>query len=139
MAKELILDVSHHQDPNNFNWAKLKDEIDLILIRVQYGSNTIDRQYKKFVELAEKHKIPFGHYAYGVFVSSKDAVVEANNFLKRGDSEATVWILDVESDTIESCKNSPLGEASQAFIDTLSKAGKKTGFYYEHLILENMV
>ncbi|HAO6121915.1 LysM peptidoglycan-binding domain-containing protein [Listeria seeligeri] len=130
MAK--ILDVSHHQSPNSFDWNKLKNEIDGIIIRVQYGSNLVDKQYKNFIAKAKQYKIPFGLYAYGVFVSVADAKVEAKDFLKRGDSAAKFWVLDVESDTIESCGAKNLSSASQAFIDTLKAAGKKTGFYYEH-------
>lgn len=67
-----------------------------------------------------------------MFVSVADAKVEAQNFLKRGDSAARFWVLDVESDTIEACGTAKLAAASQAFLDTLKAAGKKTGFYYEH-------
>ncbi|MBC2163406.1 GH25 family lysozyme [Listeria booriae] len=130
MAK--ILDVSHHQNPNSFDWDKLKKEIDGMIIRVQYGSNLDDTKDEIFIAKAKQHGIPFGLYAYGMFVSVSDAKVEAQNFLKRGDSAARFWVLDVESDTIESCGTANLAAASQAFIDTLKASGKKTGFYYEH-------
>ncbi|GAA3328796.1 hypothetical protein GCM10020331_074230 [Ectobacillus funiculus] len=34
-----IADFSHH---NSVDWSKAKDELDLAIIRVQYGSTTID-------------------------------------------------------------------------------------------------
>ncbi|MBC1523722.1 hypothetical protein HB884_05810 [Listeria booriae] len=127
-----ILDVSHHQNPNSFDWGKLKKEIDGLIIRVQYGSNLDDTKDEIFIAKAKQYGIPFGVYAYGMFVSVSDAKVEAQNFLKRGDAAARFWVLDVESDTIEACGTANLAAASQAFIDTLKAAGKKTGFYYEH-------
>ncbi|MBC6300292.1 GH25 family lysozyme [Listeria booriae] len=130
MAK--ILDISHHQTPGQFDWDKLKKELDGIIIRVQFGTNLIDRQYKNFIAKAKQHGIPFGLYAFGMFVSVADAKIEAQNFLKRGDNEAKFWVLDVEKETISACGTKNLAAASQAFIDVLKAAGKKTGFYYEH-------
>ncbi|MBC6310964.1 hypothetical protein HCJ66_15615 [Listeria sp. FSL L7-1582] len=130
MAK--IIDVSHHQTPAQFDWPKLAKEVDGIIIRVQFGTNVIDREYKNFIAKAKQYKIPFGLYAFGMFVSVADAKIEAQNFLKRGDSEAKFWALDVEKETIAACGTKNLAAASQAFIDVLKAAGKKTGFYYEH-------
>ncbi len=130
MAK--ILDVSHHQTPEMFNWTALKKEIDGLIIRVQFGSNLVDKQYKRFISKAKEYNIPFGLYAFGMFVSVNDARVEAKDFLSRGDKDAKFWVLDVEKETISACGTKNLAEASQAFIDTLKASGKKTGFYYEH-------
>lgn len=130
MAK--ILDVSHHQIPSDFDWNKLKREIDGIIIRVQFGSNLTDRHYKQFVSKAKQYKIPFGVYAFGMFVSVNDAKVEARDFLARSDSEAKFFALDVEKESIQACGKKNLAAASQAFLDVLKAAGKRTGFYYEH-------
>ncbi|GIN84793.1 hypothetical protein J6TS2_11790 [Heyndrickxia sporothermodurans] len=98
--------------------------------------NLIDREYKNHVANCKKYGIPFGHYAYGVFVSVADAIVEAKDFIKRADKEALFLALDVEKDTVASFKKksklADLGKASQAFIDELKKAGHKTGFYVSH-------
>ncbi|MEN2666050.1 GH25 family lysozyme [Listeria aquatica] len=130
MAK--ILDVSHHQTPEMFNWTALKKEVDGLIIRVQFGSNLVDKQYKRFISKAKEYNIPFGLYAFGMFVSVNDARIEARDFLSRGDKEAKFWVLDVEKETISACGTKNLAAASQAFIDTLKASGKKTGFYYEH-------
>ncbi|MGE8207696.1 GH25 family lysozyme [Heyndrickxia sp. NPDC080065] len=128
----VIMDISHHQISSKIDWAKAAKEVDLCIIRVQYGSNLIDREYKNHVANCKKYGIPFGHYAYGMFVSVADAIKEAKDFMARADMDALFLALDVEGDTIKSCGTKDLAKASQAFIDELIKAGHKTGFYVSH-------
>lgn len=128
----IIMDISHHQPSNKIDWAKAAKEVDLVIIRVQYGSNLIDREYKKHVANCKKYGIPFGHYAYGMFVSVNDAIVEAKDFINRADNDALFLALDVEGDTVKSCGTKDLAKASQAFIDVLKDVGYKTGFYVSH-------
>lgn len=127
-----IIDISHHQPSSQIDWAKAAKEVDLVIIRVQYGSSLIDREYKNHVANAKKYNIPFGHYAYGRFVSVEDAKVEARDFLNRIDKAAKFLVLDTEDDTVISCGTEKLAEASQAFIDVCKAAGYKTGFYVSH-------
>jgi GH25 family lysozyme M1 (1,4-beta-N-acetylmuramidase) len=132
MAKSLIVDLSHHQPSSKINWEKASKEVALVIIRVQYGSLTIDREYKQHIANCKKHNIPFAHYAYGMFTSVEDAKVEARDFLKRIDKDAQFLVLDTEDDTINSCGTKNVAAASQAFIDICRKAGFKTGFYVSH-------
>ncbi|MEZ2715439.1 LysM peptidoglycan-binding domain-containing protein [Niallia circulans] len=127
-----IIDISHHQPSAQIDWAKAAKEVDLVIIRVQYGSALIDREYKNHVANAKKYGIPFGHYAYGRFVSVEDAKVEARDFLNRIDKSAKFLVLDTEDDTVISCGTEKLAEASQAFIDVCKASGYKTGFYVSH-------
>lgn len=127
-----IVDLSHHQPSSKINWALASKDIDLAIIRVQYGSKDEDTEHKNHVANAKKYGIPFGHYAYGCFVSVNDAIVEANDFLKRADKDAKFLVLDVEKNTVASCGTKNLAQASQAFIDTCKKAGFKVGLYVSH-------
>jgi LysM repeat protein/GH25 family lysozyme M1 (1,4-beta-N-acetylmuramidase) len=127
-----IIDVSHHQPSNKIDWAKAAHDIDLVIIRVQYGSKKVDREYKNHVSNCKMYGIPFGHYAYGRFVSVADAKVEAKDFLSRIDKDAKFLALDTEKDTIDACGTKNVAEASQAFIDVCQAAGYKTGFYVSH-------
>lgn len=129
MNKDLIADISHHQLSHDIDWAEAAKEVALMIIRVQYGSNTIDREYKKHVENCKKYKIPFGHYAYAQFVSVADARVEAKHFLERIDNDAKFLVLDVEECTTGKDQIVP---ATQAFIDVCKKAGWKIGLYTGH-------
>jgi len=132
MAKNLIMDISHHQISSAINWKKAAEEVALCIIRVQYGSKLIDREYKNHVANCKKYGIPFGHYAYGHFVSISDAEVEARDFLNRMDKDALFLALDTEKDTVSSCGTKDVAEASQAFIDVCKAAGHKVGFYVSH-------
>ena len=125
-----IADLSHHN--GSINWAAASQELDLAIIRVQYGSRTIDTRYKEYVQGCKDYGVPFGHYAYGCYVSVQDAIVEANDFMARADKEAKFLVLDVEDDTLASCGAANLAKASQAFIDTCRAAGWKVGLYVSH-------
>ena len=129
MTKNLIIDISHHQPSNRIDWAHAAKEVALMIIRVQYGSLTIDREYKKHVANCKKYGIPYAHYAYARFVNVNDAKVEAKDFLDRIDKEAKFLVLDVEELTTP--KNQ-IVDASQTFIDSCKGAGWKTGLYTGH-------
>ncbi|MEH7209918.1 GH25 family lysozyme [Priestia megaterium] len=125
MSKK-IADFSHHQ--GTVDWKKAKDELEVAVIRVQYGSKVVDDKYKEYVAGCKANKIPFGHYAYGQFVSESDAIQEAKDFLSRADKDAQFLVVDVEEVTTK--KASDLVPATQAFIDHLKKnSGKKVGLY----------
>ena len=124
-----IIDISEHQGVIDF--AKLKNEVDLVIIRVQYGSQKIDKRYKEYVAECKKYGIPFGHYAYACFVSVEDAKVEAKDFLQRADKDAKFLVVDVEEVTTKNPAD--LVPATQAFIDYLKQAGvQKVGLYTGH-------
>ena len=125
-----IADLSHHN--GSINWAAASKELELAIIRVQYGSRTIDTRYKEYVQGCKEYGVPFGHYAYGCYVSVQDAIVEANDFMARADKEAKFLVLDVEDDTLASCGAANLAKASQAFIDTCRATGWKVGLYVSH-------
>lgn len=124
-----IVDLSKHQ--GDIDFAKLSKQVDLAIIRVQYGSTTVDSKYKEYVAGCKKHGIPFGHYAYARFVNVNDAKVEAKDFLARADKDALFLVVDVEEVTTRD-KND-LVPATQAFIDYLNENGdKKVGLYTGH-------
>lgn len=123
-----IVDISHH---NTVNWATASQYLDLAIIRVQYGSNTVDRKYKDFVAGCKQYGVPFGHYAYALFVSVEDARVEARDFMKRADKDAKFLVVDVEELTIKGRPDLML-PATQAYVDELRKEGWKVGLYTGH-------
>ncbi|EMY5507593.1 MULTISPECIES: GH25 family lysozyme [Bacillus] len=128
--KKHIIDISKWND--SINWDVLAPQVSLAICRVQYGSDTVDVLYKQHVAQLEKRGIPHAAYAYGCYVSVNDAIVEANDFMKRTNSNAKFLVLDCEDDTLKSCGPDNLAAASQAFIDTCKAAGWKVGFYVSH-------
>lgn len=123
-----IVDLSHHQSV--VDYKKLATECDLAIIRVQYGSTTIDRKYKEHVAGCKKYGIPFGHYAYARFLNVKDAKVEAKDFIRRMDKSAKFLVVDVEEQTTKT--KAEMAPATQAFINICKQAGYKTGLYTGH-------
>ncbi|MEF7637971.1 GH25 family lysozyme [Bacillus thuringiensis] len=125
-----IADISYYN--GTINWAEASKELELAIIRVQYGSNKIDPKYKEYVKGCKTYDVPFGHYAYGCYTSVQDAIVEANDFMARADKDAKFLVLDVEDDTLANCGATNLAKATQAFIDTCRSAGWKVGLYVSH-------
>ncbi|MFJ8262732.1 GH25 family lysozyme [Rummeliibacillus sp. NPDC094406] len=130
-----IVDISHHQPNNKFNWSTFAKNVDLLIIRVQYGSTTIDREYKKHVASAKGHGIPFGHYAYARFINVEDAKQEAKDFLARADKDAKFLVVDVEEQTTKT--KAEMLPATQAFIDYLQAHDHRPiGLYTGHHFYE---
>ncbi len=86
-----IADVSHWQ--GDINWGQAVKELDFAILRVQDGTSTVDRKYKRNAAGANKHGVPFGNYAFTRFVSINDAKKEALDFYNRGDKGANFWLL----------------------------------------------
>ncbi|PEB39602.1 GH25 family lysozyme [Bacillus pseudomycoides] len=125
-----IIDISKWN--GNIDWDVVAPQIDLAICRVQYGSRTVDERYTSYVTNLEQRGISHAAYAYGCYVSVKDAIVEAKDFMARVSANAKFLVLDVEDDTLKSCGPDQLAEASQAFIDTCKAAGWKVGLYVGH-------
>ena len=53
-----IIDVSHHQ--GDIDWSKASKEVDLAIIRTQYGTSTIDRKYVQNINGCKSIKCRLG-------------------------------------------------------------------------------
>ncbi|AKR13283.1 N-acetylmuramoyl-L-alanine amidase (plasmid) [Bacillus thuringiensis] len=126
-----IIDISKW-NAGSIKWDVLGPQLDLCICRVQYGSNMIDQYYNGYVKELEKRNIPHAAYAYGCFVSVNDAIKEADDFMARVSPNAKFLVLDTEDDTLKSCGEQKIAEASQAFIDRCKSKGWKVGFYVSH-------
>ncbi|MDA2109967.1 GH25 family lysozyme [Bacillus cereus] len=126
-----IIDISKW-NAGSIKWDVLGPQLDLCICRVQYGSNMIDQHYNGYVKELEKRNIPHAAYAYGCFVSVNDAIKEADDFMARVSPNAKFLVLDTEDDTLKSCGEQKIAEASQAFIDRCKSKGWKVGFYVSH-------
>lgn len=124
-----IIDISHHQDPAKINYDKLAKQVDLVIIRTQYGSKTIDRHYKTHHKEFKKRGIPTAAYAWVRGTSIEGMRQEARDFYNRTkEFEPCFWFLDVEE---ESMKDMRAGV--KAYVDELRKLGaKKIGAYIAH-------
>lgn len=124
-----ILDISKWQP--NVNYKELATECDLSILRVQDGSNVIDKIYTKHATGCEKNDIPYGVYAFCRFTSVADAKVEARDFYKRSlvdGHRPLFFVADIE---VKSMANMRAG--TKAFIKELRDLGaKKVGIYIAH-------
>lgn len=125
----MIIDISHHQDPNKINYDKLAKQVDLAIIRTQYGSRTLDRHYKTHHREFQKRGVPTACYAWVRGVSIADMRVEARDFYNRTkEFNPTFWFLDVEEKSM-----SDMRTGISAYVAQLRKLGaKKIGIYIAH-------
>lgn len=78
-----VIDVSVHQ--GKINWAKVKGNVDGVIIRCGYGSNIAsqdDKQFKANIEGCIKQGIPFGIYLYSYAKTVDGAKSEAAHVLR---------------------------------------------------------
>ncbi len=125
----MIIDISHHQDPNKMDYNELSKQVKWVIIRTQYGSRTIDRHYKTHHKEFKARKVPTAAYAWVRGISITDMEQEARDFYSRTkEFDPTFWFLDVEE---ESMKNMRAGIS--AYVKTLRDCGgKKVGLYVGH-------
>src|SRR5699024_12592993 len=108
---KLILDVSHHQVPSKMDYDALAKQIDLVIIRTQYGSNLIDRYYKKHHEEFQRRGTPTAAYAWVRGVSENDMKVGEREFYNLTKKFLkTIWLLVVEEKSIANKLASRYGE-----------------------------
>ncbi|MCL1701640.1 GH25 family lysozyme [Lysinibacillus sp. Bpr_S20] len=128
-----IIDISHHQ--GDIDWSKASKEVDLAIIRTQYGTSTIDRKYVRNISDCKKFKIPFGVYIYVTFTNKSTALAQAKDFYNRAQGyNPLFYVVDVEESFGANAKN--IQEGTQAFIDYLKGKGVKVGLYTGHHFYE---
>ena len=125
-----IVDLSHHQDPKNFNYDVFAQNIRHAIIRTQYGSKTVDRYYKTHHAELRKRGIGTSAYAWVRGVSENDMRVEARDFFNRTkDLKPLAWVLDVEEKSMANMR-----AGIKAYVDELRKLGvtEEIGVYIAH-------
>lgn len=125
----MIIDISHHQDPSKIDYNKLAKQVELVIIRTQYGSRMIDKHYKTHHKEFQKRGIPTAAYAWVRGVSIEDMKVEAIDFYNRTkEYNPCFWFLDVEENSMEDMRS-----GVSAYIAKLRELGaEKVGIYVGH-------
>lgn len=97
IPKPVILDISEWQTPATINYDKMAKVLDGVIVRIQYGSNYVDKHYKTHISEFQKRGIPVAVYAWVRGSSLSDMEKEATDFYKRAKAyNPTFWWLDVE-------------------------------------------
>jgi len=124
-----IIDISHHQ--GDIDWSEASKDVDLAIIRTQYGTSTIDRKYVQNIEGCNKYKIPFGVYIYVTYKNEAEALAQAKDFYNRAKCHNPLfYVVDVEESFGASIQN--IVQGTQAFVDYLKSKGVKVGLYTGH-------
>ena len=101
IPKPIIIDISEWQDPKNINYDVLAKNVSGVIVRVQYGSNYIDKHYKTHINEFKKRGIPIAVYAWVRGSSYSDMEVEANDFYQRAkEFKPSFWWLDIEEQSM---------------------------------------
>lgn len=124
-----ILDLSHHQNPSKINYDQLAKEVDLVIIRTQYGSLTVDNYYKTHHAEFKKRGVPCNAYAWVRGASIADMKKEATDFFNRTkELSPVVWWLDVEENSMKDMRS-----GVSAYVGQLRALGvQKIGIYIAH-------
>lgn len=125
----MIIDISHHQDPKMMDYDKLAKQVDLVIIRTQYGSRVIDQHYKTHYIEFQKRGVSTAAYAWVRGVSISDMKVEATDFyIRTKEFNPVFWFLDVEEKSMEDMR-----AGISAYVAKLRELGaKKVGIYVAH-------
>ncbi|MDI6617908.1 MAG: LysM peptidoglycan-binding domain-containing protein [Clostridiales bacterium] len=125
-----IVDISKWQDPSKIDYDTFCKQLDMAIIRVQYGSLKIDPCYTQHIAEMQKHKVPYGVYAFVRGISIADMAQEARDFYCRAkDYNPAFYALDVEEQSMEDMRS-----GINAYIAELRKytGNKKIGIYVAH-------
>lgn len=97
-----VVDISEWQGNVSYQKAlALKSETSFVIVRVQYGSNYQDVQYKNTIANLEKAGTPYGVYSYSRYVNASDAKQEAKDLYNRA-KNAKFFVNDAEEVTTTS-------------------------------------
>lgn len=122
----VVIDISEWQAPSSINYDKLAKSIDAVIIRVQYGSNYVDKHYKTHIAEFKKRGIPIAVYAWVRGSSLSDMETEAKDFYARAKAyDPAFWWLDVEEKSMGDMRNGV--EKYRAKLKALG--AKKVGVY----------
>lgn len=126
IPKPLIIDVSEWQTPASINYDKIASQIAGVIVRIQYGSNYIDKHYKTHIAEFKKRNIPVSVYAWVRGSSNKDMETEATDFYNRAKAyDPAFWWLDVEEKSMSNMRSGV--ESYRAKLKSLG--AKKIGVY----------
>ncbi|PLS36782.1 glycoside hydrolase [Carnobacterium maltaromaticum] len=124
-----ILDISEWQVPSTINYDVLAGQLSHVIIRVQYGSNYVDKHYKTHISEFQKRGVPVAVYAWVRGVNIADMEQEATDFWNRAkEFNPTFWWLDLEEQTMGDMRS-----GATAFKNKLKALGaNKVGAYVAH-------
>lgn len=132
--RPLIVDLSEHQLPSKIDYQRLSKEIDLAVVRVQYGSGYEDKHYQTHLRELQRQGVPTHVYAWIRGRSEEEMRQEAQVFFERGRGfNPLFWWLDVEEQRM-----TPMVKGAEAFRSRLKSLGaRKVGAYIGNHVFQS--
>ena len=138
MANRNGIDVSAWQA--NVNWEKAKTEIDFVIVRLGYGTNTLDKYAKRNISELNRLGIPYGvywfSYAYTVEMARTEAKSAVAHLKELGAKLSYPVYFDWEYDSRNragkngvTVSNDLLRNMATAFCEEVKSAGYYAGIY----------
>ena len=127
------IDVSKHN--GKIDWAKMKDKVDFVIIRVGYGQDGFpeqdDEQFANNIAGVEKYGIPYGFYLYSYADTVAKAESEAAHAIRliKGHKPTLPVYYDLEEPKQEKLGKTKLLEMAKAFEKKITAAGYQFGVY----------
>jgi GH25 family lysozyme M1 (1,4-beta-N-acetylmuramidase) len=136
------IDISYHNGEIDF--SKLKTQVDFIIMRSGYGTQTTNSKEVKFdiyYEEAKKQNIPVGTYWYCYATTPEEALEEAKTFLNKVKGKKFEYpvFYDVEEKNILSTGKENVSNIMRAFLEEVEKNGYLVGIYCSAYYLTNLV
>ncbi len=129
------IDVSKWQ--GDIDWAQVASDknVEFVIIRCGYGSNTEthdDVKWEEYASACEQYGIPYGVYLYSYATSSAMIDSEVNHIkrLLKGHTPSLPIYLDMEEKTVtDTCSASQLSAMAKRFCKKMDNAGFRCGVY----------
>ena len=136
------IDISYHNGEIDF--AKLKSQVDFIIMRSGYGTKTTDSKEVKFdlyYEEAKKQNIPVGTYWYCYATTPEEALEEAKTFLNKVKGKQFEYpvFYDVEEKNILNTGKENVSNIMRAFLEEVERNGYLVGIYCSAYYLKTLV
>lgn len=126
----------------NIDFAKLKNDVDFVILRSTYGVNSVDAKFFEYAAECKRLGIPIlGVYHFCYARSIQMAESEASNCIaaveKAGLDKNTILFYDLEYDSVTTANkhgvkidNDAINAYTTAFCHKAKQAGYRTGVYF---------
>lgn len=130
------IDVSSHQ--GQIRWEYTKKDIDFAIIRLGYGSSSVDKYAFQNMKACMKHNIPFGVYWFSYAYTEQMARIEARTVIEKikGYKLSYPIFFDYEYDSVNYAKSKGktitptlAQKIVKAFCEEIEKNGLYVGVY----------
>ena len=141
--KKYGIDISAHNGNIDFN--KLKEQVDFIILRATWGTNT-DSRFEEYYRECKAHGIPVGAYCYSYSLEAQTGIEEANyilNLIRGKQFEYPIYIDMEDADNYKRNHGMPSNTTLTAicnnFCDVIEKNGYYAGVYASQSWFNNQI